>query len=142
MHTLQCSKLAKSCKLRSAARGQSYKVNRWLLVGMPQSARASSQRCMVHRSTKPLLGAQNQGPPIWGFPRIRGTILMLGVPIIRIIVFWGPYWGPPVYGNYHVLSTPAGRAPGCCPRLHAVSGHVLWDLHDAVHMALSARCAF
>ena len=25
----------------------------------------------------------------WGFPKIRGTIL--GVPIIRIIVFWGLY---------------------------------------------------
>ena len=29
---------------------------------------------------------------IWVFPKIRGTIL--GVPIIRIIVFWGLYWGP------------------------------------------------
>ena len=28
----------------------------------------------------------------WGFPKIRGTIL--GVPRIRIIVFWGLYWGP------------------------------------------------
>ena len=31
---------------------------------------------------------------IWGFPKIRGTIL--GVPIIRTIVFWGLYWGPPI----------------------------------------------
>ena len=29
---------------------------------------------------------------IWRFPKIRGTIL--GVPIIRTIVFWGLYWGP------------------------------------------------
>ena len=29
---------------------------------------------------------------MWGFPRIRGTIM--GVPIIRIIVFGGLYWGP------------------------------------------------
>ena len=36
-----------------------------------------------------------------GFPKIRGTIL--GVPIIRTIVFWGLYWGPPIKGNYHVL---------------------------------------
>ena len=28
---------------------------------------------------------------IWGFPKIRGIIL--GVPIIRTIVFWGLYWG-------------------------------------------------
>ena len=37
---------------------------------------------------------------IWGFPKIRGTIL--GVPIIRIIVFWGLYWGAPILGNYHI----------------------------------------
>ena len=29
---------------------------------------------------------------IWGFPKIRGTIL--GVPITRIIVYWGLYWDP------------------------------------------------
>ena len=27
-----------------------------------------------------------------GFPKIRGTIL--GVPIIRMIVFWDLHWGP------------------------------------------------
>ena len=37
---------------------------------------------------------------IWGFPKIRGTIL--GVPIMRIIVFWGLYWGPLILGNYHI----------------------------------------
>ena len=36
-------------------------------------------------------------PPIWGFPKIRGTLL--GAPIIRTIVFWGLYWGPPILGN-------------------------------------------
>ena len=25
-----------------------------------------------------------------------------GVPIIRIIVFWGLNWGPPILRNYHV----------------------------------------
>ena len=24
------------------------------------------------------------------------------VPIIRTIVFWGLYWGPPILGNYHI----------------------------------------
>ena len=28
------------------------------------------------------------------FDKFRGTIL--GVPIIRTIVFWGLYWGPPI----------------------------------------------
>ena len=36
----------------------------------------------------------------WGFPKIRGTIL--GVPIIRTMVFWGLYWGPPILGNYQI----------------------------------------
>ena len=35
-----------------------------------------------------------------GFPKIRGTFL--GVPIMRFIVFWGLYWGPPILGNYHM----------------------------------------
>ena len=35
-----------------------------------------------------------------GFPKIRGTFL--GVPIIRTVVFWGLYWGPPILGNYHI----------------------------------------
>ena len=26
----------------------------------------------------------------------------MGIPTIRIIVFWGLYWGPPVLGNYHM----------------------------------------
>ena len=37
---------------------------------------------------------------MWEFPKIRGTIL--GVPIIRTIVFWGLYWGTLIWGNYHV----------------------------------------
>ena len=32
---------------------------------------------------------------VWGFPRIRGTLL--GVPIIRTIVFWGLYIGVPLF---------------------------------------------
>ena len=35
------------------------------------------------------------------FPKIRGTLL--GVPIIRTIVFWGLYWGPLILGNYHIV---------------------------------------
>ena len=37
---------------------------------------------------------------MWGFPKIEGTLL--GVPIIRIIVYWGLYWGPLILRNYHV----------------------------------------
>ena len=38
---------------------------------------------------------------IWEFPEIMGTFV--GVPIIRIIVYWGLYWGPLLLGNYHFL---------------------------------------
>ena len=37
---------------------------------------------------------------IWGLPKIRGTLL--GVPIIRTIVYWGLHWGPLILGNYHL----------------------------------------
>ena len=43
---------------------------------------------------------------IWGFPKIRGPFL--GVPIIRPIIFWGLYWGPPILGNYHIPIYEAG----------------------------------
>ena len=35
-----------------------------------------------------------------GFPKFRGTLL--GVPIIRTIVFWALYRGTPILGNYHL----------------------------------------
>ena len=42
---------------------------------------------------------------IWGFPKIRGAIL--GVPIVRAVIFWGLLWGllwgPPILGNYHII---------------------------------------
>ena len=41
-----------------------------------------------------------------GVSYIKGTIL--GLPIIRTIVFWGLYWGPPILGNYHMFR-PKGR---------------------------------
>ena len=35
-----------------------------------------------------------------GFPKLGRTILR--VPIIRIMPYWGLYWGPIIYGNYHI----------------------------------------
>ena len=50
-------------------------------------------------------GVQGLGlDPFWAgstkyiFPKIRGTFL--GVPKIRIVVFWGLYWVPFILGNY------------------------------------------
>ena len=31
-----------------------------------------------------------------------GVGTLLGVPIIRVIVFWGLYWGNLILGNYHI----------------------------------------
>ena len=39
---------------------------------------------------------------IWGFPKIRGTIL--GIPIIRTVIFGGLYWGSLILGKYHIHS--------------------------------------
>ena len=35
-----------------------------------------------------------------GFPKLG--VPSLGVPIIKIIVYWGLYWGPLILGNYHI----------------------------------------
>ena len=32
------------------------------------------------------------------------------VPKMIIRIFWGVYWGAPIYGNYHSLSLPITRA--------------------------------
>ena len=48
-------------------------------------------------SAGPYMGLQ------WECPKIRGTIL--GVPILRIILFGGLYWGPLILGNYHIYKT-------------------------------------
>ena len=40
--------------------------------------------------------------PKWGFPKIRGTLS--GIPIIRIIIFWGLHWGPLIQGNYQIIT--------------------------------------
>ena len=60
---------------------------------------------------------------IWEFPKIRGTIV--GVPIIRTIVFGGLYWGPLILGNYHIYcsieTVSKGRRSLLEQRLHSVA---------------------
>ena len=44
-------------------------------------------------STRPYTGRYTyRATHVWEFPKIRGTLL--GVLIIRIIIFWGLHWGP------------------------------------------------
>ena len=68
---------------------------------------------------------------IWGFPKIRGTFL--GVPIIRNIVYWGLYWGSPIFGkchmSFHSWLFSAGRATGssagaAAQALQRLQGHI------------------
>ena len=64
---------------------------------------------------------------IWGFPKIAGTIF--GVPIMRTIVFWVLYWGPPILGNYHInLKTCASKEYGC-PFCQGSQSYV-WNVVD------------
>ena len=57
--------------------------------------------------------------PKWGFPKIRGTFL--GVPIIRIIIFWGLYWGPCILGNYQMSSMLFGDTMASCTAVRSVT---------------------
>ena len=52
--------------------------------------------------------------PVWEFPEIRGTFL--GIPRIRIIVFWGLYYSPPILGNYHISYKQRPAPPDPEPR--------------------------
>ena len=49
-------------------------------------------------------GIKGYGRLYWGvygsFPKLG--VPFVGVPIIRIIVFWVLYWDPLILGNYHV----------------------------------------
>ena len=49
------------------------------------------------------------GGYLGAFP--KAGVPILGVPIIRTVVFLGLYWGPPILRNYHLapLGTPPNR---------------------------------
>ena len=36
-----------------------------------------------------------------GFPKLG--VCFWRVLIMRTLIYWGLYWGPPMHGNYHVL---------------------------------------
>ena len=40
-----------------------------------------------------------------GVSQNSGYLLLVGVPMIRTIVYWGQYWGPPIEGNQPACST-------------------------------------
>ena len=52
-----------------------------------------------------------------GVPEIIGTIL--GVHIMRTIILWGLYWGPPILGDYQISKVTKPEASTPQPtRLH------------------------
>ena len=61
-------------------------------------------RVPVMRGLMEILVVVDIGPP-----NIRGTFL--GIPRIRIIVFWGLYWGSPYFGKL-----PFVQSSGCCSK--------------------------
>ena len=68
-----------------------------LAISISESFSPPFQRA---RGKETALHATETGPDfIWGFPKIRDTIL--GIPIMRTIVFWGLYWGSLILRNYH-----------------------------------------
>ena len=77
------------------------------------AARARPRECIIYRHLHasvldvPMVYThavasflKNTTHTTWGFPKVRGTLL--GVPIIRIIVFCSLYQGPFILGNNHV----------------------------------------
>ena len=66
------------------------------------------------------------------FPKIRSTIL--GVPIIRTIVYWGLYWGPFILGNYHLYLYMHAELLTLDPKLQVGQGIGLLGLnYEARH---------
>ena len=48
--------------------------------------------------------------PSGSFQKLGGT--SLGVPVTRLIVVGGLYWGPPILGGYHMHPLQIGRGLG------------------------------
>ena len=55
---------------------------------------------MIHGKSGLLSRNLNLITLIWEFPKIG--VPLLGVSIIRAIVYWVLYWGPSILGNYHI----------------------------------------
>ena len=92
---------------------------------------------MTHKSPSPTQNAdtkakisdlQQCGYSVSEFPKIRGTIS--GVPIVRMIAFWGMYWG-------HPLGKPRFRHGQVWP-----SSPISLELTQRCVLALGCTCRF
>ena len=61
---------------------------------------------------------------IWGLPKVRDTVL--GVLIIRTIVYLGIYWGPLIQGNYNLGWGSDGVRPSGLVKPMQACGVYLW----------------
>ena len=77
---------------------------------------------------------------MWGFLKIRGTIL--GVLILRIIVYWGLYWGSPYFGKLPCGGPSQNSSVGYLREYHKLhffdAGRIAWH---AAWAQLCKRCA-
>ena len=63
----------------------------------------------------------------------------MGVPIIRIILFWGClYWGPPILGNYHIGLSSTGIMYGY---VGIVQGYIRIIYRDHIEPVEGAQCS-
>ena len=90
-----------------------------------------------------------QQATMWSFPKL---FVFLGVPIIRMIIFWGLDWGPPFSGNCHAIDFPQGSrfrgAKGtehlqCTPQIlnqpyHGIMGAISHS-HNAENLMLQPK---
>ena len=74
---------------------------------------------------------------IWGFPKIGGTFS--GVPILRIIICWGLYWGPPILGNYHLARGKQGKKLGA-GRNKVCPGEGSWTYFEKGRTRRTLQC--
>ena len=95
-----------------------YPKPKYLTIGyLDPLGNAMLTRTAVLLTVKPLLWTRrvppgsaggksfgNSFPQTWVVPKIRGTFL--GVPKMRIMVFWGLHWVPLTLKNYHLSSKP------------------------------------
>ena len=58
---------------------------------------------------------------IWEVSQIRSTILE--VPMMGIVVFGGLYWGPPIFGSYHICLFDVLAQSKSMPSCPAVKQH-------------------
>ena len=70
----------------------------FLWVGSSLHIRTSYILSVTPHQRPYMYGALN---PKSNLPEIRGPLF--GVPIIRMIAFWGLYWRPPIDGHYHTV---------------------------------------